>query len=211
MNDESYKKQIVATEVGHQDLELLGSIKPGDTVCVHSLAIVKHSSWSTSFWRTFYDENRLKTIAWVGNVVSFVMKLICENAAYNSSGGIFHDKIWRMKTGIENLSETYKDDLRCLKYLKQYQNIVSSMIFETNHLILKYKEEKEKIHNTNHTKPIQIQKEVSEFVIVDSTTMSMPEYHSTNQLQIGMAATSVTPYNYFLVDPNKERNLSWEE
>ncbi len=182
-------------EVGNRDLQLLGSIKPGDTICVHSLAIVKHNSWTTSFWRTYHDENRLKTLAWVGNVVNFVMTSICENSAYNNSGGVFHDKIWKMKIGIENLSVTYKDDPRCLKYLKEYHNIVSSIIFDANQLILKHKERKEK---TKHiTKPIQIRKEVSEFVIVNPATMSMPNNKPDQNNNFVIAAISVTPYNYF--------------
>ena len=188
------EKSITGETVGLEDLELLGSIKPGDTVCVHSLSIAKHNSWATSFWRTYNFENRLKTLAWVGKVVNFAIKLVCENyGTYDNCGNALYETIWKMKIGIENLSETYKDDPRCGQYLKGYIEAVSSIIFDTNEVILKYKEEKT-------TKPIsfvQMKKEVSEFVIVPvESTMSMPE-KTTMQPSPPSFGNSVTPWNYF--------------
>ena len=98
-----------------------------------------------------------------------------------------------MKMGIENLYETYKDDPRCGQYLKGYIEAVSTIIFDTNQVILKYKEEK-------NTKPIsfaKMKKEVSEFVIVPvESTMSMPE-KTTMHPSPPSFGNSVTPWNYF--------------
>ena len=59
----SYARRVLAscTEVGMEDLLILGTIKPGDTICVSTLSIVVHRSWSAWIWRTALRESRDKT------------------------------------------------------------------------------------------------------------------------------------------------------
>lgn len=201
-------------KVGHEDLNLLGSIKPGETICVHSLSIVKHRSWTTWFWRSIHDENRLKTVAWVKTVVEFAMHNMCE-----IENKEFMNKIWKMRDGINNLSETYADDPHCQKYLKGLSDIATSMLFDSDSIILKYKDKQQ---HRSSTKPIDVQKEISEFILVDSSRcISLPEVSSNYTLKnpkhwyaSGVNTMcmpfSVTPYNYFY-DSSLSSSNSLEE
>ncbi len=193
-------EEDVTKNIGLKDLELLGSIQPGDTVCVHSLSIAKHNSWATSFWRMYNFENRLKTIAWVGNVVNFATIFVCENyESSNNSGNHICNKLWKMKMGIENLCVTYEGDQRCLNFLKNYLDAASLIIFDTNQVILKYTEAKS-------SKPISFSKmnQYEESSIPNKSFVmgprSMPELsapETKTRFLFPTFGTSVTHCNYF--------------
>src|ERR1700738_2813217 len=52
------------------DLNLLASIKPGQTISTSTMTLINHGSWSTSFWRRYKGETRNDTLACITRILS---------------------------------------------------------------------------------------------------------------------------------------------
>ncbi len=153
------------TSVGKRDLEILGTIKPGDTVSVSSLTVVVHRSLCSGLWRSLSRESRYRTMLWVEHVVQYALSELSKTA--NKIGyphGPMNERLWKARDGIESLAETYKDDKTVSSFFSECAEMFTTFILDTHSLEF----------SRLQSKPINVPTEQStnqdllEFVIVDA-------------------------------------------
>jgi len=86
-----------------EDLDLIASIKKGDTICVKDKVIVPHNSWYTTFRRT-WRESRKDTLEFIKNTIDKVI-----NNKYIDKE-IIIKKLSDVINGIRELQYTYEND-----------------------------------------------------------------------------------------------------
>lgn len=174
----SYARRVLAscTKVGMQDLILLGTIQPGDTICVSTLSVVVHRSWSTWIWRTALRESRDKTKAWVELVVDFAINEIVKFTKMNATEYLskqvkFIEEVTKATKGIENLTKTYKDDADTVKFFNQCSEMLTGYALGIPIKIANIDPPKESC-------PVEIPSQLSDFIVVDIEDQSVPNVPS---------------------------------
>lgn len=172
--------------VGIKELELLGTILPGDTICVTSLSIVVHRSLSSSIWRTILRESRYKVMLWVEQVVEFTISLICKKAnTSQNAGNLFDDKLWKAYNGLVNLAQTYKDDYYVAAFFMECSTILTSYRLDLHSIELnsaEYISHPICIDNNNED-------DIDDFVIVDVQSSSMPNCQAESRAPKNLKTT----------------------
>lgn len=193
----SYARKVMAscTEVGMEDLIMLGTIKQGDTICVSTLSVVVHRSWSTWFWRTLLRESRDKTKAWVELVVDFAVNEILKYRRMNSGENMqiqmnFLDKVCNAKEGIENLAKTYECDAETVRFLNQCSEMLTGYYLGVQSSIASIGS------SVPHSNPINIATKLTDFIIVDIEDRSVPNIPELNRSPASDSSTSSRIINW---------------
>lgn len=80
-------------------LNLINSIKKGDTISTTYQSVMDHSSWSSSLWRTFSNDSRKMTVRWIRDTFE-------ESRKYMINKDFINECISK----LDNLKGTYEDD-----------------------------------------------------------------------------------------------------
>lgn len=96
------------------DLKIVSQIKSGETLSTSTMTIINHSSWYSSFFRTYSGENRMGTISFVKNLFDNALTTLSKLIETDDfSEGVVNGFIINIReaiTGFEKLSDTYSDD-----------------------------------------------------------------------------------------------------
>lgn len=88
------------------ELKMVAALTPGETISTSTMSIIRHDSWSTSFWRKYSRENRHKTISYVRDLLTEAI----DNFKINRDDELLNN-IEQALIGVSELKETYKGDL----------------------------------------------------------------------------------------------------
>lgn len=88
-----------------RNLAIISTITSGKTLCVTSMTVVSHNSWSSSFYRTYNGENRKNTLETIKRIILEGIEL---SNKFPEEQVYYH--IENALIGLSNLKETYKDD-----------------------------------------------------------------------------------------------------
>lgn len=91
------------------DIDLIGKIKPGDTINIKSKEIVIYRSWYASYTRWYYEENRNQLPDWIQNVLSNELTVLSRMTRADLITDQ-RDKILLAISGVRNLCITYLGD-----------------------------------------------------------------------------------------------------
>ncbi len=100
-------------------LSTIAALKKGQTFSTSYESPVTHKSWSTSFLRTYYSEDRKQTIKYIKDVLETAL-LTASQIKFDTEGyNILVDQIQLATIGIENLRTTYKGDYYIIGLINQ--------------------------------------------------------------------------------------------
>jgi hypothetical protein len=121
-----------------ENAKIVASLIPGQTISVCSKSAQDHALWSTTFHRTYYNENRKKTAEYIELTIKEILEeLSAENLDKNPFSQIHLDLISLLKmiksSGIPSIQNTYNNDKYCSKCLDQIDNFLSK--YESPQLI----------------------------------------------------------------------------
>ena len=104
-------------------LQLISTLEINDTLCITIEKKMKHKSIITGIWRTYYGDDRIKTIEWISNVISesiehietikkykVLYKRIKVDSRYSEMILDLSELIRRAIVGLTNLKITYEED-----------------------------------------------------------------------------------------------------
>lgn len=175
------------------DLIVLGTIKPGDTICVSTLSVAVHRSWLSGMWRSLLRESRDKTKAWVELVVDFAVAWMVNHERVNGSEYLqthlnFLDTVWKAQEGIQNLAQTYEGDDETTRFFAQSCELLSGYALGMQTDIAAIDDLSADGPSTiARSNPIEINQKLSDFVHVDIENRSVP--HASK------SPSSVSPAN----------------
>ena len=106
-------------------LKLIASLQEGQTLSTSSETTVTHNAWLTTLWRTYYSEDRKKSMQYINNAFLNAITLY-------QSGVDIKNEITKALQGLEKLKLTYKDD-------HDLRGLVVKIIDDTNVEIEKIK------------------------------------------------------------------------
>ncbi len=86
-------------------LKKLASLKPGFTLSTTTMTVLNHNSWTSSFWRFYYGENRNEMLISIRKILNDAIELLSKTHSLD----LKEDVIAALK-GISVLKETYHGD-----------------------------------------------------------------------------------------------------
>ena len=125
-----------------KQLKLISSLQDGQTLSTSSETIIPHNAWSTTFWRTYYSEDRKKSIEYIKNAFENALILYKEDPSIKIN-------IDNALIGLKNLKLTYKSDHDTRGIIAQIINDTNEEIHQMNNNDTN--EEINQINNNNDT------------------------------------------------------------
>lgn len=92
------------------DLKIISKIKKGQKLNTNTKTIVDSSSWLGSFNRKFNSESRVLLLLYLNNILSEIWSIILNTKDKDIINNICNNLVLA-KDGMNNLLETYKDDI----------------------------------------------------------------------------------------------------
>lgn len=128
--DSELEKEISLNQIINQiyitilkKLKLIASLEIDETICVSIESKMKHDRIMTAFWRTYYNDNRNKTIEWIEAIFNeykiHIKDLEKQKTSYNKLKleSKYNEMIFNLNEifnraikGLQNLKITYQDD-----------------------------------------------------------------------------------------------------
>lgn len=93
-----------------EDLNFIANIPKRCKVNMTDKTIVSDTSLYGSVKRKWLDEDRKKTVQEIKNLVSSVLKIL-PDVQIQWKKELFIESLWKAKTGLNNLKNTYNDDI----------------------------------------------------------------------------------------------------
>jgi ankyrin repeat protein len=106
-------------------LAVIANLGEGDTLSPSYDQVVKHNSWSTTFWRTYNRETRKKTIDYIKDVFTNAVDMY-KSGYVNSSA--LKDAICKALVGFTHLKQTYNTDFDIIGHIETICNEVSASV-----------------------------------------------------------------------------------
>ena len=148
-NDNEMEKEILLNQSINvinlaiiKKLNLIISLDIDETICVSNESKMKHKSIITAIWRTYYDDNRNKSIDWIENTFKETVNHLEELNKTKSS---------YKKLKLEEKYEVMISDLKnlLLRSIKGFQNLKITYQYD-RHIIIRINEIVNKFHNYLH-------------------------------------------------------------
>lgn len=119
-----------------EELQLISTIKPGQTFSKISKTVVDHKSWSTSLWRTFYRENRRETITYIHTCLQQAVDIYIYQLHRGEDDQILRTYILMSLVGFNNMTKTYWEDFSSTTEIERIIRETTRRIDESSSLFL---------------------------------------------------------------------------
>jgi hypothetical protein len=98
-------------------LDMISRIKPGEKFNISSMSFVNSNSWVGTIRRMLAGENRSTLMVYLNATIYETIQAVRDFRNNDSFSSLIREAMIKCKTGIVNLSETYKDDPYLLSQL----------------------------------------------------------------------------------------------
>jgi hypothetical protein len=106
-----------------EKLQVISTLEVGKTYSNTTNTILDHKTWSTTFWRRYYGENRLDSIRAIENICFAALNILKDQ---------FDSEVQKLLTSailaLESLIITYKNDSLVAEKIVAIQNTVNSVL-----------------------------------------------------------------------------------
>ena len=137
MNDMIFNPEFRHENLRHR-LKLIASLRTGETLSTITENKIKRESWYCTYQRYLYNEDRLKTMAWIENYIEKGVRLLNEDLDIQEYIEL-KDLLGGASEGLDHLYLTYYDDASMQSRIRSLQTQIEQKIKPTQKADILYR------------------------------------------------------------------------